>query len=67
MNVYVNNTLKEVNDASSITDALATAGIASINGIAVAVNNEVIPRTDWEKHVLTTDDKITVIKATQGG
>jgi sulfur carrier protein len=67
MNVYVNNTKRELGNASSIKDALAAAGIAAINGIAVAVNNEVVPKTDWDKYTLGAEDKITVIKATQGG
>lgn len=39
----------------------------STKGIAIAVNNEVIPRLDWEETILKEHDKITIIKATQGG
>lgn len=39
----------------------------SINGIAIAVNDKVIPKAEWEKSTLKENDKITIIKATQGG
>ena len=39
----------------------------SPKGIAVAVNNEVIPRLDWEQTVLKENDHVMIIKATQGG
>ena len=35
--------------------------------IAVAVNNNIIPKTEWEKYIVIDNDKITLIKATQGG
>lgn len=36
-------------------------------GIAIAVNNNIIPKSDWEHHILNSQDQITIIKATQGG
>lgn len=36
-------------------------------GIAVAVNEAVVSKMDWENYVLQPGDKVLVIKATQGG
>lgn len=36
-------------------------------GIAVALNNEVIPRAYWSQTVLNPSDSILIITATQGG
>lgn len=36
-------------------------------GVAAAVNNEVIPKSEWEKHKLSETDKVLIITATQGG
>ena len=36
-------------------------------GIAVAVNQAVIPRVDWSVTTLQNQDKVLLIKATQGG
>jgi sulfur carrier protein len=36
-------------------------------GIAVAINNTVIPKIDWQSHLINSRDKIIIIQATQGG
>jgi sulfur carrier protein len=36
-------------------------------GVAVAVNGNVIPASQWSDHVLSHNDKLMIIKATQGG
>lgn len=36
-------------------------------GLAVAVNNKVIPKSNWSVHLLDSNDKVTIIRATQGG
>ena len=35
--------------------------------IAVAVNNRMIPRTEWEQFVLHENDELVIIKAVCGG
>ncbi|PZF84483.1 sulfur carrier protein ThiS [Jiangella anatolica] len=42
-------------------------GTFSDRGIAVAVNQIVVPRTDWAATPLRPDDKIEIITAVQGG
>ena len=36
-------------------------------GIAIAVNNRMVPRIEWEKCVLHPNDSLVVIKAACGG
>jgi sulfur carrier protein len=36
-------------------------------GIAVAINQSVVPKSDWPAHRLSPNDQITLITATQGG
>lgn len=67
MNVFVNNQNCELQTGSSLALALEKKGINGARGIAVAINNHVIPRTEWNNKILTENDKITIIKATQGG
>ena len=52
---------------SSLITVLAQSGIQDQKGIAVAVNNIVVPRTEWQNRILNENDKITIIRATQGG
>lgn len=37
------------------------------NGIAVAINSEIIPQNSWETVVLKSNDQLLIIQATQGG
>ena len=36
-------------------------------GIAIAVNNRMIPRTEWDTYTLNEGDNILIIKAVCGG
>ena len=36
-------------------------------GIAVAINNKVISKSDWETKTISHNDVVLIIKATQGG
>ena len=36
-------------------------------GIAVAVNDEVIPRREWAEHTIDVGDRIEIVTAKQGG
>lgn len=38
-----------------------------LQGIAVAVNDTVIPRSEWQTHMLQSNDFVLIIKAAQGG
>ena len=40
---------------------------ATTRGIAVAVNDEVVPRTAWPDTVLAEADRVEVLTAVQGG
>ncbi|NRR90365.1 sulfur carrier protein ThiS [Winogradskyella undariae] len=37
------------------------------NGIAIAINNTVVKKTDWSSRLLHNNDDILIIKSTQGG
>ena len=66
MKIFVNNKEENLNQENSLA-LLISKSLVDLNGIAVAVNNKVIPKTNWEKFQLKENDKITIIKATQGG
>jgi sulfur carrier protein len=67
MVVYCNNIEHSVPASASITGVLDALGINAGRGTAVAVNNTVIPRSAWSEHILADNDRLTVIRATQGG
>lgn len=52
---------------SSLEELLYSEISSSRKGIAVALNNQVIPRQLWSSTLLHHNDHILIITATQGG
>ncbi len=67
MDVFINNKTVSLPEDASVSIALSHANIVAQRGVAVAVNNTVIPNSEWEKYTLKERDNVIVIKATQGG
>lgn len=66
MEITVNNELKIINDAS-LSSLINNFLGDKTKGIAVAVNQTIIPKTNWESTSLKEKDSVLIIKATQGG
>ncbi|MBA3902046.1 MAG: sulfur carrier protein ThiS [Bacteroidetes bacterium] len=54
-------------DSKSISKVFLENNIETPKGIAVALNNKVIPRLKWDEQLVQQSDNILIIKATQGG
>lgn len=67
MEITVNQKNYQLNDTCSVEQMLAEVLKIPVQGIAVAINQTIIPKTDWPGRQLQSGDRITVIKATQGG
>ena len=68
MELKINNQTKKFATDSLTVQALLDLEIPEKqNGIALAINNTVIPKSDWNSHFLTPTDDILIISATQGG
>lgn len=66
MEITVNSETKIIQNESLsvlINDILGE----KTKGIAVAINQSVVPKTDWDKTSLKANDNVLIIKATQGG
>ncbi len=66
MKLLVNSHQKDFS-GKNISELVQTLNMSSTNGIALAVNEKVIPKSEWERFELKENDKILLIKATQGG
>jgi sulfur carrier protein len=66
MIVYINQNIHSTEN-TLLLQILTEVGIYTTEGIALAVNQSVIPRTKWQDFNLMENDKITIIRATQGG
>ncbi|WP_137403563.1 sulfur carrier protein ThiS [Echinicola rosea] len=51
----------------SLSGMLQQQQIDANRGMALAVNDQVIPKSDWDHYQLSENDQILIIKATQGG
>lgn len=67
MDITVNNEPLQISDTCSITQLLQDHVQQKPEGIAVAVNQSVIPKSEWENTFIASGDTIILIKATQGG
>jgi sulfur carrier protein len=67
MVITINGQLTEVSDISGIGHILELQNIGHSQGIAVAINNTVVPRDQWAITEIKENDHILIIKATQGG
>ena len=68
MNLIINGETKSFQAGQlTIREMLGHLDITLQKGVAVALNNAVIPQSQWEKSPLSDGDHIEVIRATQGG
>ncbi len=67
MEIRINNSVLNVADDCSLLALLEQQGLAANKGIALAINDTVLPRDKWATYVIATNDNITIIRATQGG
>jgi sulfur carrier protein len=66
MQVHVNGEPTELPAASSLAALLERLGLDH-SGVAVAVNAQVVPRTQHGAHVLAQGDRVEVLRAVGGG
>jgi sulfur carrier protein len=64
--VWINGERRELADGAHVRDALAALGVPE-SGIAVAVDGEVVRRSDWASVALADGARVEVLTAVQGG
>ena len=68
MIVALNGRQAELPDGATVADAVREAGAADESrGVAVAVDGEVVRRTEWAMTKLKSDQTVEVVRAVQGG
>ncbi len=66
MQVFINDTPIECKEQLSLAQLLAVQQIQPIN-IAIAIDNTVIPKAQWDTTIIQENNRIIIIKAVQGG
>ena len=66
MTIYVNNQKHEVADALRVDELAASLQLPE-QGVAVAVDNRMVPRAQWAETRLQPEAHVVIIKAACGG
>jgi len=66
MEVILNDKSYSVKENTSIADFIEELGLKP-EGIAIAINYEVVPKEQWVKTILTDKMELMVIHAASGG
>lgn len=66
MKIEINGDPKDLQNPTSL-EQLIQELLTDTKGMAVAINNQVIPKTEWAETDLKDLDKVLLITATQGG
>ncbi len=67
MEVTVNQQSHTISETCSVEELVLNVLNRQSKGLAVAVNQMIVPKSNWENQRLNSGDQIVVITATQGG
>lgn len=67
MEIIVNGEHRKVEPSITIENLLHLLGLNVRKGIAVAVNEQIIPQSSWTTLQLSHQDQLIIIQATAGG
>jgi thiamine biosynthesis protein ThiS len=66
MKIVLNGRERDIDSGATLADLVAAAGFLG-KRVAVEVNREIVPRSDYAARVLAADDRIEVVHAIGGG
>ncbi len=67
MTITLNGKELDIPQPSNILNLLALINQKDYGGIAIAINDMVVPKSKWDQSTIASGDKILLIKASQGG
>ncbi len=66
INIIVNDTHQQFSNTLTIEQLVFKLQVET-NGIAIAINDSVVKKENWSIKELENNDKVLIIKSTQGG
>jgi sulfur carrier protein len=66
MQIYLNGVEKQIPDAANMARLIEILDLSS-QRIAVEVNEELVPRSTFNQHLLKEHDRVEIIQAVGGG
>jgi sulfur carrier protein len=67
MRIELNGRAVEIAAEATVADAVMASGARERRGVAVAVEGEVVPRSEWAATPLREGQQVDVLHAVQGG
>lgn len=68
MNIKINGEIIQIQDKIKLTDfVIMRLNKKELRGIAVAVNNIIVPKSKWNETFVNENDNIEIVHAVQGG
>ena len=67
MEIKINNQIKNIDEAATLNSIVFSVLGEKTKGIAVALNDKVVSKENWNNTKLISNDNVLIIKATQGG
>ncbi|GAA3734259.1 sulfur carrier protein ThiS [Spinactinospora alkalitolerans] len=66
MHVIINGERRDMAPETTVESVVRSLTDAA-SGVAVAVNDEVVPKTEWSRTAVAENDRVDVLTAVQGG
>jgi len=66
MNITLNGENRDIPDAATVTQLVEILGLTN-KRMAMEINEEIVPRSTFNDHVIQADDKIEIVGAIGGG
>jgi sulfur carrier protein len=67
MRIELNGEARELPEGAMLDLAVRESGAEGARGVAVALDGEVVPRSEWERTPLREGQAVEVLAAIQGG
>jgi sulfur carrier protein len=68
VNLTLNGEPRELPEGATVADAVRASGVPALaRGLAVAVDREVVPGSQWDSTRLHEGQRVEVLQAVQGG
>ena len=67
MNIKINGDFKNIPESISMIDLIENLGLKNKQAIAIAVNGEILIKSQYSTYILAEGDSIEIVQAIGGG
>ena len=66
MDIFLNGEMQKIEDGFNITDLIKQLDLEN-KRLAVEINLDIVPRSQFDSYVLSAGDKVEIVRAIGGG